>query len=113
MQRGGVSTQGRRKPWKEAKVSQKLKFDRSHVNIVNGVESSNDEMANVYTAEWAWSSTSKPFVFSTLKLVGHKNRQEEVKFTFDMAKCDRIFDYLLENKQIKLSQGHVILSLRN
>jgi hypothetical protein len=29
----------------------------------------------------------------TLKLV-HKNRQEEIKFTFDVAKCDKIFDEL-------------------
>jgi hypothetical protein len=32
-------------------------------------------------------------------------------YTFDVAKCDMIFDYLLEEKQIKLSSGHVIPSL--
>jgi hypothetical protein len=30
--------------------------------------------------------------------------------TFDVAKCDRIFDYLLQEKQIKLPSGHVIPS---
>jgi hypothetical protein len=30
---------------------------------------------------------------------------------FDVAKCDRIFDYLLQKKQIKLPRGHVIPSL--
>jgi hypothetical protein len=30
---------------------------------------------------------------------------------FDIAKCDRIFDYLLQEKQIKLPSGHVIPSL--
>jgi hypothetical protein len=29
-------------------------------------------------------------------------------YTFDIAKCDRIFDYLLQEKQIKLSSNHVI-----
>jgi hypothetical protein len=31
--------------------------------------------------------------------------------TFDVAKCDSIFDYLLQEKQIKLPRGHVILLL--
>jgi hypothetical protein len=31
-------------------------------------------------------------------------------YTFDVAKCDRIFDYLLQEKQIKLPSGHVIPS---
>jgi hypothetical protein len=32
-------------------------------------------------------------------------------YTFDTAKCDRIFAYLLQEKQIKLPCGHVIPSL--
>jgi hypothetical protein len=28
-------------------------------------------------------------------------------YAFDIAKCDKIFDYLLQEKQIKLSSGHV------
>jgi hypothetical protein len=31
-------------------------------------------------------------------------------YTFDIDKCDRIFDYLLQEKQIKLPSGHVIPS---
>jgi hypothetical protein len=31
-------------------------------------------------------------------------------YTFDVAKCDRIFDYLLQGKQIKLPSGHIIPS---
>lgn len=61
-------------------------------------------------AEWSWASKSKPFVCSDLKPVSQKNWQEEMKFTFDVAKCDRIFDYLLQEKQIKLPNGHVIPS---
>jgi hypothetical protein len=31
-----------------------------------------------------------------------------MRYTFNVAKCDRIFDYLLQEKQIKLPSGHVI-----
>lgn len=72
--------------------------------------SSDDENVDMCVAEWSWASKSKPFVCSALKPVSQKNWQEEMKFTFDVAKCDRIFDYLLQEKQIKLPNGHVIPS---
>jgi hypothetical protein len=31
-------------------------------------------------------------------------------YTFDVAKCDMIFDYFLQEKQIKLPGGHIIPS---
>jgi hypothetical protein len=37
-----------------------------------------------------------------------KCRQDEICYTFNVAKCDRIFDYLLQEKQIKLPSGNVI-----
>jgi hypothetical protein len=54
-------------------------------------------------------SKSKPFICKILKLAS-KSRQDEMRYTFDIAKCGRIFDYLLQEKQIKLSSGNVILS---
>src|SRR5512140_2553331 len=39
-----------------------------------------------------------------------KDRQSEVKYSFDVAKCDKIFDYLLQEKQIRLPKGHIIPS---
>ena len=39
-----------------------------------------------------------------------KDWQDDIKFTFDVAKCDRIFDYLLQEKLMKLSGNHVIPS---
>jgi hypothetical protein len=33
-----------------------------------------------------------------------------MRYTFNVAKCDRIFDYLLLEKQIKLPSNHVIPS---
>ena len=77
------------------------------MNIVGyDYQSSDDENADMCVAEWDWASKSKPFVCTALKPISHK--KEEMKFTFDVSKCDRIFDYLLQHKQIKLSNGHVI-----
>jgi hypothetical protein len=46
-------------------------------------------------AEWNYTSKLKQFICSSLKLVS-KNQQDEMRFTFDVLKCDRIFDYLLQ-----------------
>jgi hypothetical protein len=70
-------------------------------------ESSNDEEADMCIAKWSWASKSKPFICSSLKPAS-KSWQDEIHFTFDITKCDRIFDYLLQEKQIKLPSNHVI-----
>jgi hypothetical protein len=72
----------------------KSRNDR-HVNMVEyGSELLNDEEDDICVAEWNWGSKSKPFVYSALELVS-KNRQDEMHFTFNVAKCDKIFNYLL------------------
>ncbi len=53
---------------------------------------------------------NKPFVCSNLMLTPRKDRQSEIKYSFDVAKCDKIFDYLLQEKQITLPKGYVISS---
>jgi hypothetical protein len=45
-------------------------------------------------AEWSWGCKSKPFVCSILKPAS-KSQQDEMHYMSDVAKCDRIFDYLL------------------
>jgi hypothetical protein len=72
-------------------------------------ESLYDEEADMCVAEWNWGSKSKPFVCSSLKPTS-KSWQDEMCYTFDVTKCDRIFDYLLQEKQIKLPSNHVIAS---
>jgi hypothetical protein len=72
-------------------------------------ESSDDEESDMCVAEWNWTSKSKPFICSSLKSAS-KSWQDEIRFTFDITKCDRIFDYLLREKQIKLPSNHVIPS---
>jgi hypothetical protein len=43
----------------------------------------------------------KSYSCSSLK-VASKGQQEEIKFTFDVSKCDHIFDELLKSRNIKL-----------
>jgi hypothetical protein len=62
---------------------------------------SDDESNDVYAAEFDWPSQAKPFTCSTLMPI-HKNRQEEI-FTFDVSKCERIFDELYRIGYIKMS----------
>jgi hypothetical protein len=57
-------------------------------------------------------SKSKPFVCSSMKPAS-KSQQDEMRHKFNAAKCDRIFDYLLQEKQIKLSSDHVVPSLEH
>jgi hypothetical protein len=63
-------------------------------------DSSDDESAGVYIAELVWSMQDKPLA-SSLHLV-QKNRQE-VKFTFNVVKCDRILVELLKSGNIKVT----------
>jgi hypothetical protein len=65
-------------------------------------DSSDDESTDVYTAEFIWPTKAKSSACSSLQPV-QKNQQEEIKFTFNVAKCDKIFDELLKNGNIKLT----------
>ena len=59
-------------------------------------------------AEFVWPSEAMSCSCPSLKPIT-KNRREEARFTFDVSKCDRIFDELLRSENIKSS--HVIPSL--
>jgi hypothetical protein len=87
----------------ESRAKESINFPRSretprnkhHVNMVDySSESSDDEEADMCVAEWSWGFKSKPFVFSSLKPAS-KSRQDDMLYTFDVAKCDRIFKDLL------------------
>jgi hypothetical protein len=49
-----------------------------------------------------WPKQAKSSSCSSLHPV-QKKRQEEVKFTFNAGKCDKIFDELLKNGNIKIN----------
>ena len=55
-----------------------------------------------------WSPSDKLSTCSSLKPI-NKNRKEEIKFTFDVSKCERIFDELAKIGKIKFS--HIIPSV--
>jgi hypothetical protein len=80
----------------------------SHKMHLVGCDNSDDESIDVYTTELVWPAQAKPSSCSSLQSI-QMNRQEEVKFTFNVAKCDKIFDELLKNGNIKLM--HTIPSL--
>ena len=55
-----------------------------------------------------WSPSDKPSTCSSLKPI-NKNPKDEVKFTFDVTKCDKIFNELAKLGKIKFS--HTITSI--
>ena len=69
---------------------------------------SDDESNQIYAAEFVWLSNHKPSTCASLKPIP-KNRHDEVKFTFDVSKCDRVFDELARLGKIKFS--HTMPSL--
>ena len=72
------------------------------INLVNYDQiSSDDKPKEVYAAEMVWSAKARSSS-CTLQPVP-KNRQENVKFTFNVAKCDRIFDELVQSDNIKMT----------
>jgi hypothetical protein len=80
-----------------------FKHTRRNVNYVDcDFDSSSDESNEVYAVEFGWPSKAKSYACDSLKPV-HKNQQEEIKFTFDVAKCDKIFDELHKVCCIKMS----------
>jgi hypothetical protein len=68
----------------------------------NNVDTSDDENSNAYASEFTWSSNDKARTCASLKLI-HRNWHDEIKFTFDVSKCHKIFDELLSIEKIKLS----------
>ena len=79
----------------------KFKFDRPGMHVLHG-DSSDDENSEVYAAKFVWSSSDKPSTCASLKPIP-KNRHDEIKYTFDVTKCDRIFDDLAKLGKIKFS----------
>jgi hypothetical protein len=51
-----------------------------------------------------------PFVSSALNLVVQNNRQNKIRYTFDISNCDEIFDILVLEKRIRIPTDCVISS---
>ena len=63
-----------------------------------------NDCGECYLTEFAWPPTSKNVTMPSLKSI-QKNQKDDMKFTFDPAKCDRIFNELLRNGYIRLSHA--------
>ena len=87
---------------KEIKDVHRSRSDRPRINTVDCDSENSDEEADIYAAEFVWPSKNKPYTCDALKPI-RKNREDEMKFSFDVAKCDRIFDAMLKDKCIRIS----------
>ena len=85
-------------------VKETCESHQSNIHVDCESDNSDDERKGVCVAELVWPSEAIPYSCSLLKPI-QKNRQEEVRFTFDVSKCDRIFDELHRNGNIKLSHA--------
>jgi hypothetical protein len=75
------------------------------VNFVD--EEADDEEGNeICVAEWVEKHRDKPISCSFLK--PNRGRREEMRYTFDVSKCDRFFDLLVRGGVIQLIEGHII-----
>jgi hypothetical protein len=81
--------------------------DKPEVNFMEGDSASEDD-TEVCIAKWIDTPKDKPLACSFLKLCPRK--KDKVKFMPDVSKCDKLFDVLLQNKVIYLSEYHVMLT---
>jgi hypothetical protein len=79
--------------------------EKHHVHYVDD-EVKDEEGNEICVAEWVEKPGDKPISCSFLKPNG--GRRDETKYTFDVSKCDRLFDLLLRGGVIRLTEGHVI-----
>jgi hypothetical protein len=66
--------------------------EKHHVNFVDE-EADNEEGNEICVAEWVEKPRDRPISCSFLKPDG--GWREEMRYTFDVSKCDRLFDLLL------------------
>jgi hypothetical protein len=82
-------------------------MDKSNVNYMEESSASEEEGA-VCVAEWVDTPGNKPISCSFLKYSAGK--KDEMKYTFDVSKCDKLFDLLLKGGVIRPTKSHVIPS---
>jgi hypothetical protein len=81
---------------------------KHHVSFVDG-EVDDEEGNEICVDEWVEKPRDKPNSCSFLKTNG--GQREEMRYTFDMSKCDHLFGLLLRGGDIRLTEGHVIPSV--
>jgi hypothetical protein len=82
--------------------------EKGHVGLVDE-DVTSDEESEVCIVEWIDAPKEKPITCTFLK--PGLGKMEEMKFTFDITKCIKLFDVLLQNNVIRLKGGHTIPSV--
>jgi hypothetical protein len=81
--------------------------EKHHVNFMDE-EADDKEDNEICVAEWVEKPRDKPI--SCYFLNPNGGRREEMRYIFDVSKCDHLFDLLLRGGVIRLTKGHVIPS---
>jgi hypothetical protein len=81
--------------------------EKHHIHFMDK-EADDEEGNEIFIAEWVGKPGDKPISCSFLKPNG--GQRGEIRYTFDVSKCDRLFDLLLWGGVIRLSEGHIIPS---
>jgi hypothetical protein len=68
-------------------------------------EADDEEDNEICVAEWVEKPGDKPISCSFLK--PNRGQRDEMRYTFDVMKCDRLFDLLLHGGVIRLTEGQV------
>jgi len=76
-------------------------WNKTVLFVDEAASSDSDEEPVIGLAKWV--KNKKP-------MSCHFGHKEQEKYAFDITKADRIFDFLLQERQIKFSPNHVILS---
>jgi hypothetical protein len=63
------------------------------VNMVDDDESTSDSDAKACVTEWVDTPRDRTITCPLLK--PNTGKKEEVKYTFDVSKCDKLFDVLV------------------
>jgi hypothetical protein len=71
-------------------------------------EHDDEEGNEICVAEWLEKPRGKPISCSFLK--PNEERRDEMRYAFDVSKCDCLFDLLLRGGVIRLTEGHIIPS---
>jgi hypothetical protein len=86
----------------------RLKSDCPNMHMLD-YESSDDESKEVCAAEFTWLPNDKANTCASLK-PAHKSR-DGMKLTFDVAKCDKIFDELFKLVKLRcLTVYHLLIN---
>jgi hypothetical protein len=67
-----------------------------------------DDDTEICVVEWVDTPKDMPITCSFLK--PNVTKKDEVKYTFNVSNCDKLFNVLLKGGVIKLSEGDVVSS---